>query len=176
MNFEELYQEYKGLVFNLALQYVQNLEDAEEIAQDVFVKIHFKIDSFRQDAKLSTWIYRITINCCLDFLKAKKRKKRFSELISLFIPHSDNAFIEIPDFQHPGIELEQKEALQRIFHFIDELPDNQKTALILLKIEAKSQQETAEIMSLSVKAVESLFLRAKNTLSKKLKEREGKYN
>ncbi len=173
MNFEELYQEYKGLVLNLALQYVQNLEDAEEITQDVFVKIHFKINSYRQDAKLSTWIYRITINCCLDFLKAKKRKKRFANLISFFSPQNENLNFEIPDFQHPGAELEQKEALQNIFQYINELPDNQKTALILLKIEAKSQQETAEIMSLSVKAVESLFQRAKSTLSKKIKNCEG---
>jgi RNA polymerase sigma factor (sigma-70 family) len=174
LNFEEIYQQYNALVLNLALQYVQNLEDAEEITQDVFVKIYFKLNSFRQDAKLTTWIYRITINCSLDFIKARKRKKRFAELISFFSSQSDKKNLEIPDFQHPGIELEQKEALQQIFQFINELPDNQKTALILLKIEAKSQQETAEIMNLSVKAVESLFQRAKTTLLKKLKTGEGK--
>ena len=106
-------------------------------------------------------------------MKAKKRKKRFANLISFFSPQNENFSFEIPDFQHPGAELEQKEALQNIFQYINELPDNQKTALILLKIEAKSQQETAEIMSLSEKAVESLLQRAKSTLSKKIKNSEG---
>ena len=68
------------MVFNLALQYVQNTEDAEEITQDVFVKIHFSKDNFKNQSAWRTWIYRITINQSLDFLKAKKisqDKKRY---------------------------------------------------------------------------------------------------
>ncbi|MBK9801179.1 MAG: RNA polymerase sigma factor [Bacteroidetes bacterium] len=92
MNLEELYKEHKNLVFNLALNYVQNVQDAEEITQDVFVTIHFSLHSFKAESKITTWIYRITINKSLDFIKARQRKKRFAFITSLFttiVPNSN---------------------------------------------------------------------------------------
>ena len=83
VKFAEIYDQHKSLVFNLALQYVQNTEDAEEITQDVFLIVHEKLEAFRMEAKVSTWLYRITINKSLDFIKAKKRQKRFSFFTSL---------------------------------------------------------------------------------------------
>jgi RNA polymerase sigma factor (sigma-70 family) len=156
------------------LQYVQNYEDAEEITQDVFVSIHQSLQSFREQSQLKTWIYRITINRSLDFVKAKQRKKRFGFLTSLFYNDSNDIKHDAPHFNHPGIQLEHKEALQNLFMQINELPDNQKTALILSKIEQKTQVEIAEVMNLSTKAVESLVQRAKTNLSKKLNTSEGK--
>ncbi len=174
MQFEELYNQYKNLVYNLALQYVQNIEDAEEITQDVFVSVYEKLDSFRQESKHSTWLYRITINKSLDFLKAKKRQKRFSFFTSLFHEDTGEVKHQISDFNHPGIMMEEKEQLKKLFTLINELPDNQKTALILMKIEEKTQVETGEIMNMSPKAVESLVQRAKSNLVKKLNHSEGK--
>lgn len=174
MNFEALYQDYKNLVYNLALQYVQNKEDAEEITHDVFLVVFDKLNSFRGDAKLTTWLYRVTINRSLDFLKAKKRKKRFAFFTSLFYDETNEIKHESPDFSHPGVIMEQKEETERLFGFINQLPDNQKTALILMKIEGKSQNEAAEIMNLSSKAVESLIQRAKTNISKKINTSEGK--
>lgn len=82
---KEIYDEYKNLVFNLSLNYVQNVQDAEEITQDVFVKIHKSRHNFKQRSKVSTWIYRITINSCLDFIKAKNAQKRKAVFASLAI-------------------------------------------------------------------------------------------
>jgi len=163
MTFDEIYFEHHKMVFNLALQYVQNIEDAEEITQDVFVKVFDNIDSFKKQASLKTWIYRICINQSLDFIKAKNSQKR-SFLSSIFSLNDDKFKFEPANFNHPGIELEQKEAYQKIFDAINQLSDNQKTVIILLKIEDKSQFETAEIMNLNVKALESLFQRAKKNL------------
>ena len=163
MTFDEIYFEHYKMVFNLALQYVQNTEDAEEITQDVFVKIFDNLNSFKKQSSLKTWIYRMTINQSLDFIKAKNAQKR-SFLSSIFSINDSNFKFQPSNFNHPGIELEQKEACQKIFEAINQLSDNQKTALILLKIEDKSQAETAEIMNLKVKALESLFQRAKNNL------------
>jgi RNA polymerase sigma-70 factor (ECF subfamily) len=163
MTFDEIYLEHYKMVFNLALQYVQNTEDAEEITQDVFVKIFDNLNSFKKQSSLKTWIYRLAINQSLDFIKAKKAQKR-NFLSSLFSINDSNFKFQPSNFNHPGIELEQKEACQKIFEAINQLSDNQKTALILLKIEDKSQAETAEIMNLKVKALESLFQRAKNNL------------
>jgi RNA polymerase sigma factor (sigma-70 family) len=163
MTFDEIYFEHFKMVFNLALQYVQNMEDAEEITQDVFVKVFDNLNTFKKQSSLKTWIYRMAINQSLDFIKAKKAQKR-NFLSSLFSINDSNFKFQPSNFNHPGIELEQKEACQKIFEAINQLSDNQKTALILLKIENKSQAETAEIMNLKVKALESLFQRAKNNL------------
>lgn len=169
--FSNLYHSYKRLVYNLALHYTQNVEDSEEISQDVFVAVYEKLDRFRAEAELKTWIYRITINKSLDFIRSKKRQKRFGRVISLF--KNDGNSLDIAQFNHPGIELENKEQLALLFRAVNSLPEKQKTALILLKIEHRTQAETACIMELSEKAVESLFQRAKINLKKKLNENEG---
>lgn len=155
------------------LQYLQNMEDAEEVTQDVFVAVHQSLSSFKEESTLSTWIYRISINKALDFIKSKKRKKRFGFLTSLFYEDSNEVKHDVPGFDHPGVQMESKEATQRIFSALNELPDNQKTALILTKIEQKSQAEAAEIMNVSPKAVESLIQRAKANMQKTLGSREG---
>ena len=170
MQFDALFTTYKNMVYNLALQYVQNVEDAEEITQDVFVAIHHSLSSFKQNAEVSTWIYRIAINKSLDYLKRKKRKKRFGFIVSIF---ENPEIMQAPSFNHPGIAIEQKQAIQLIFSALNQLNDQQKTAIILSKIEHKSQKEVAEIMKLTPKAVESLIVRAKNNLLKNLKNIEG---
>lgn len=170
MTLQEIYNQYNKLVYNLALQYVHNIEDAEEITQDVFVAVHHSINNFRNDSKISTWIYRITINKSLDFLKSKNRKKRFAFVTSIFKPNSSELMFDKPNFNHPGVEMEHKESLELLFLKINSLPDNQKTALILNKIEQKNVQECAEIMNLSAKAVESLIHRAKQNLLKKIED------
>jgi RNA polymerase sigma factor (sigma-70 family) len=171
LRFDEIYDQYNNLVFNLSLQYVQNTNDAQEITQDVFVSVYHSLDNFKNNSKVSTWIYRITINKSLDFLKAKKRKKRFAFIISIFGDTNDIVH-DSKNFEHPGVLLEQKEALEKIFCSINKLPNNQKTALILNKIEYKSLAEIGEIMELSTKAVESLVQRAKKRLSGILNEIE----
>lgn len=173
LSFEEIFMTYRNMVFNLCLHYVQRPEDAEEIAQDVFVVVHQKYATFQGHASLKTWIYRITINHCLDFLKAQKRQKRFALFLSWYRPNGTTPAIDLPDQQHPGIALEQKESLTTLLQCINDLPEQQKTAVILLKIEQKTTAETAEIMQLSPKAVESLLQRAKKKLLEKLPPREG---
>ncbi|NQX85725.1 MAG: RNA polymerase sigma factor [Flavobacteriaceae bacterium] len=165
--FDEIYDKYKDLVFNLSLQYSQNVQDAEEITQDVFVKIYYKIDSFRNEATIKTWIYRITVNQSLDFIKHKKRKRR-GFITSLLGNDKMNEDHLLPDFDHPGILMEQDESLKRLMQKIYQLKGNQKTVIILLKIEGLSQKKVAEIMKLSVKSVDSLFQRAKINLKKSL--------
>ncbi|MGB3173528.1 MAG: RNA polymerase sigma factor [Saprospiraceae bacterium] len=168
--FEALYHEYKNLVYNLALHYIQQKESAEDITQEVFVKIYRQYHRYDPAAaSLKTWIYRITINHCLDVIKAGKTKRRFARVISLF--QSDTSSDVMPDrhFSHPGIEAEDKAALEALFKLINELPDTQKTALILSKIEGHPHKEIAEIMDTTVKAVESLIQRDKTTLAKKIK-------
>ncbi|MCJ8163479.1 RNA polymerase sigma factor [Pontibacter sp. E15-1] len=172
--FESIYSEYKSLVFNVCLHYVLNREDAQDLAQEVFVKIYHHLGQYDSEtAYLKTWIYRIAINQSLDFLKAKKRKKRFGFITSLFHPESNELAHDVAKVSHPGVPLEEQESMEELLQIIYALPEKQKTAIILAKIEDRPQKEVAEIMHTSVKAVESLLQRAKQTIEKKLKGSEG---
>ena len=173
MDLKTIYEGHKNMVYNLALQYTQNVQEAEEVTQDVFVKAFQNRSQFEHRSSLKTWLYRITINQSLDYLKAKKRKKR-STLINVIRIGTDKNEVELGHLNHPGIQLEQKEAVEFIFRYLNQLPEKYKTVIILLKIEQLSQSEAAEIMSLSVKAVDSLFQRAKKNLRLLLDKNEGK--
>lgn len=157
--FQQLYALYSEKVLNTALHYTQNQEDAEEITQDVFLKIHQYSTSFKGNSSVSTWIYRIAVNSALTFIK---RKKRFS-----FLRWPGKLPDEHP-FEHPGVDEEDRDMLEPIYKAINELPDNQKTAFVLSYIEELPRQEVADIMELSLKAVESLLQRAKGNLRKKI--------
>ncbi len=165
-NFQMIYNQYSVLVYNVALQYLQNIEDAEEITQDVFIQVHASIEKFDQRSSLKTWIYRITINKSLDFIKHKNSQKRFF----IFGKKSQNEsdYLNASHFEHPGILLENKEKATVLYGVINELTENQKTAFILSKIDGLSNPEISEIMQLSVSSVESLIFRAKSTLKEKL--------
>lgn len=169
-NLQQLVETYKNLVFNTALHFLQHREEAEDITQDVFVEVYQSLAKFKEQSSVSTWIYRITVNKCLDHLRAKKRQKRFGFITNLFHPETGEILHEISHFDHPGIELEKKEKARFLFRAIEQLPENQKTAFILWHIEELPQKEIAEIMQSSVKAVESLLQRAKANLRKELEK------
>ena len=172
-DFEKLYNQFSVLVYNLALNYLQNIEDAEEITQDVFIQIYNSLSKFQEKSSLKTWIYRITINKCLDFIKHKNSQKRFF----IFGKKSQNEFeIEnVSNFEHPGILLENKEKSKLLFEIINELGENQKTAFLLSKVDGLSNPEISEIMKLSISSVESLIFRAKSTLKEKISNKFEEY-
>lgn len=166
-SFREIYENYQHLVYNLCLHYLQNRLDAEEAAQDIFVKIHGKMGAFQEKSALKTWIYRICVNHCIDVLRMRKRQKRLAFLKSIF-NIAGEVEVHPPDFDHPGVLLEDREALERLFRHIDSLPEQQKTALILRYLDDLSPPEIAHVLQISVKAVESLLQRAKQNLGKRL--------
>ncbi|HWY12648.1 MAG TPA: RNA polymerase sigma factor [Bacteroidia bacterium] len=168
ISFNDLVNENKNRVYNTAISFVQNPEDAEDLTQEVFIEVYNSLSKFKEQSSLSTWIYKITVNKSLDFLRKKKRQKRFGFLSSLFYEDSSEIKHDQPHFDHPGILLENKEKARYLFAAIDTLPENQKTAFILFNIEELSQKEIAQIMNTSPKAVESLIQRAKQGLRLKL--------
>lgn len=163
---EQFVDAHKSRVYNTVLGMVHNAEDAEELAQDVFIKALQTIETFKGDAKLSTWLYRIAINKSLDHIKKGQRKKRFAFLVSINKESKDNPAPSLPDFVHPGWQLENKELGVQLFKAINQLADKQKTALTLNKIEGLSYEQTAEVMEVTVSSVESLIFRARQNLKK----------
>lgn len=158
---------HKNRVYNTVLGFIRHADDAEDITQNVFIKIFETAGSFKQQSKLSTWIYRISVNESLDFIRHKNRKKRWAVITSLF--DSDNELLhQQADTDHPGVLAENKEKAQILFSALDKLPEKQKTAFLLQKTQDCSQQKIAEIMQISEGAVESLLTRAKANLKKLL--------
>lgn len=167
--FKEIVETWQDMVFNTAIGFLQNEEDAEDAAQEVFMQVFESVSSFKEESKLSTWIYRITVSKCLDHLRKKKRKKRFAFIQSLY-GKNDSVMIDPPDFFHPGVKVENKEMATVLFKAIDKLPVTQKTAFVLNKLENLSYRQIAEVMSSSESAVDSLLQRAKKNLQVILKD------
>ncbi|MEO8962450.1 MAG: RNA polymerase sigma factor [Ginsengibacter sp.] len=165
--FKTIVDTWQGLVYNTAIGFLQNAEDAEDIAQEVFIQVYESISTFKEESKFSTWLYRITVSKALDHLRKKKRKKRFAFVQSLY--GKNDVMIEPPDFFHPGISMENKENASALFEAIEKLPPNQKTAFVLNKMEGLSYIEVAEVMKLSDSAVDALLQRAKKNLQKLLR-------
>ncbi len=166
--FRFVVEKQKDRVFNTSLGIVQNSEEAEDITQDVFIEVLESIHFFKAESKLSTWIYRIAITKSLELIRKRKRQKRFGFMIRLFQNSADKPEVDIPDFVHPGVLMENKEKAIILFKAIESLSENQKIAFTLHKVEDLSYEEIAGIMGVSISSVESLIHRAKLNLQKKL--------
>lgn len=169
--FRTLVERYQDLVYNTALGVVQNESDAEDVAQEVFIQVYRSIGSFKSEAKLSTWIYRITTTRALDLLRARKSKKRFGLLKRLWETPEESPVENIQDFNHPGVSMERKEEAAQLMAAIAQLPENQKVAFVLHKLEGLSYLEIAEVMGNTLPAVESLMHRARLNLRKILEKK-----
>jgi len=167
--FKQIVEAWQNMVYNTAIGILQNAEDAEDVAQEVFVQVYESVKTFKAESKFSTWLYRITVSKALDHLRRKKRKKRFAYIQSLF-GASGETIVEKPDFHHPGVTLDNKERAALLFKAINQLPENQKIAFTLHKLEGLSYQEVSDVMKTSLSSVESLMHRAKNNLKKWLEE------
>ena len=170
--FKKLVDEWQDMVYNTALGIVQNADDADDITQEVFIQAYQSISSFKGESKISTWLYRITVSKSLDHEKRKKRKKRFGFVQSLFGSREEEQ-LHPTEFDHPGVQLEKKERAGELFGALKQIPDKQRIAFTLHKLEGQSYQEIAEIMNISLYVVESLMSRAKTNLRKVL---SGYYN
>lgn len=165
-SFAEMVEQYGSRVYNTALGIVENAEDAEDITQEVFLKVFENSDSFRHEASLFTWIYRITASTALDFDKHRRRQKRGGLLTRIF---GRNEAEQIPHFDHPGVALDKKEDARVLFYAMKKLPEKQRLAFLLHKTEGLTNSEIAAIFRISLQAAESLQVRAKENLRKYLR-------
>jgi RNA polymerase sigma-70 factor (ECF subfamily) len=164
--YEKLVKLYQNKVYNTCYSFLKQSDIAEDQTQEVFILIFNSIAQFEEKSSLKTWIYRITVTRCLDYLRAQSRQKRKSTgLLSLF-----GLVQEIPsnnDFT-PYEHLENKEYAKIIADTLDEMKDKYKTAFVLKYMDGMSQKEIAQIMECSEKAIEGILARAKIILKEKL--------
>jgi RNA polymerase sigma-70 factor, ECF subfamily len=167
--FRELVEKYRRPVVNTCFGLVHNKEDAEDIAQDVFIEVYRSISRFREESKISTWLYRIAVNRSLNFIRDNKQGKWVNSLEDrILLKKYKSAETIIDDHDDPAKNIENKQKADMLHKAIDSLPQNQRTAFTLNKYENLSYKEISEVMSLSVSSVESLMHRAKKNLQKKL--------
>lgn len=172
--FKYLVDNYSGFVYNTALSLVFKGEDAEDVTQEVFLAVYSSLGSFKGESKLSTWIYGVTVNKSREFIRSKTRQKRQTNKIELDDLDRNLGF-EVSHYNHPGIELEKKELANIFFSALDQLPENQRIAFTLHKIEGHSYQEIAVLMETSLSSIESLMFRARKNLQNILEDYYNKF-
>ena len=165
--FRQLVEEYQDKIFNTCISFVKSAEDADDLTQEVFIEIFKSIHKFREDSRLSTWIYRIAVNKSLEHLRRMKRKKR-TGILTWFNKGNQELIQEAADFNHPGVLAENEEQSRILFRAIEKLPESQKVAFTLHKLEGLSYEQIAEVMQKTLSSVESLMHRAKTNLRKDL--------
>lgn len=162
-DFELLVLEHQKLVYNIALKMVGNAHDAEDVAQDAFVKAYNSLQNFRGDSKFSVWIYRLTSNVALDFLRTKKRHNHIS--FSQYNTEDEPMEIEVSDSRYaPETEFEKKELQEAVNRGLLELPPDHREILLLRELSGLSYDEIAERLELEYGTVKSRIFRARKKL------------
>ena len=167
--FKHLVELYRSSVLNTCYRILGNREDAEDVAQEVFVKVYRKAKSFRGESRLSTWLYRVAVNLSLNQLR-NRRWNRYLDILTFSEDRTEeitNA-LEAPERDRPDLQFEEKERQRILTEALGTLKGKQRVAIILHKFEGLSHQEIAEIMHVSPSSVESLIHRANRNLQKKL--------
>ena len=164
--FETLVERYQKQVYNLALRMVNNESDAEDLAQEAFIRAWRSLGSFQYTSQFSTWLYRLTSNICIDFLRAKKRRK----VISLTMLRDDeDSQWDLPDTEplpeQQMIAAEERAALARALASLD--PDYRQV-LTLRIVNECSYQQISQILGIAEGTVKSRLSRAREQLRKKM--------
>jgi RNA polymerase sigma-70 factor, ECF subfamily len=164
--FKQLVDDYQHKIFNICYGYLHNAEEAEDVAQEVFIQVYKAVNKFRGESKISTWLYRIAVNRSLNKIRSRKSKW----VIALETILEGDKVYDGTAGETPYDSLENKERAQVLHEAIDKLSENQKTAFVLSKYRGLANKSIAKIMDLSLSAVEALMNRAKKNLQKNLRE------
>ncbi|WP_372795181.1 RNA polymerase sigma factor [Lutibacter sp.] len=160
--FKILVDKYQFLVLNTCNSFLHNKTFSEDVTQEVFIEVFLSIHKFKKEAKLSTWLYRISVNKSLNFIRDNKKNNLFKSIENFFLGEG-NQELQISDNEHETSENEaiQKERIELLHKSINALSKNQKVAFTLHKIENLSYKQISEVMNLSLSSVEGLIHRAK---------------
>ncbi len=161
--FEALVRAHEKTVYNLALRMTGNPQDAEDMAQEAFLKAYRSLPEFRGESKFSVWLYRIVSNVCLDHLR--KQSRRPSSSLTVEDDDGEEQQFEVPDESaSPEKLLEQKLMREAVQRGLNELPDEQRQILLLREIRGLSYEEIGEALGLEAGTVKSRIFRARKRL------------
>lgn len=160
--FRTLVDKYQAPITNVLYRVVLDQAEAEDLAQDVFVKIYQASGRYRPDAKFSTWLYRVATNVALNALKSRRRRPT-SSLDALEERGGANQ-VPAPAVNRPDRELEREETVRAVDRALRQLPERQRMAVVLQRFEGLSYEEIGEALFVSAEAVDSMLRRAKAAL------------
>ncbi len=168
--FEDLVLEYQKQVYHIALKMTGNEEDALDLSQETFLKAFRTLPSFRGEAGFGSWLYRMTANLCIDFLRKKKRQGS-EQILSLDTEEEDRRPTELPDLRYePQSALEKKETREKVQAGLQKLPHEQRLILVLRDVEGFSYQEISDALKIELGTVKSRIYRARAHLARLLTE------
>lgn len=166
--FEELILQHEKTVYNVALRMMNHSEDARDISQEVLIKAYRNIANFDERSSFSTWIYRITVNTCIDEMRKRKGKQNLS-LDNEFEDDEGTWKREIADDgDTPEESLMRKEEQSEILMALETISEDYKTVFILRDIRGLSYEEIAEITGLALGTVKSRISRARNYIKQEI--------
>ena len=156
--FEELVRRHQQRAVNIAYRFLGNQPEAEDLAQQAFLNILERADSYRPTAQFTTFLYRVIANACMDYRRKKRPQPR------AFLPDRESVSSD------PGRRMAREERVEVVRKAIDGLPERQRMALVLQQYEDLSYLEIADAMGCSRAAVESLLVRARRNLRDALED------
>lgn len=166
--FTALVRRHQDRVVSLATRYLADASEAEDLAQEVFLRVHRARETYEPSAKFTTWLHRITVNACLNQLRSRKARGAVSGRLPEDPEGDGPAEPEDPNSADPGDAVLRGELASVVRRAVDELPERQRTAILLEKYQGLSYEETAAAMEMSLPAVKSLLTRARVSLREKL--------
>ena len=172
--FERIVVENEKKVYNLALKMLSNENDALDISQEAFLKAYVSLKGFRGECRLSVWMYRLTYNLCIDFMR--KRSRTPTTALVFTGEDGQESEIEIPDLRHmPEDELLKREKTQKVSAAIEGLGEEHRAVLLLREVSGMSYLEISETLAISEGTVKSRLSRARESLAKNL-VRDGTFS
>ncbi len=155
--FEELYQRYGSRLYSVAYRMTGNAADADDLLQDMFLLVFRRLDTFRGDAALGTWLYRLAVNCCLDYVRSKQGKQQKA---TAFLDDLDDVEPVAPGSWRPDTVLDRME-LERA---IGKLPPSYRSAFVLHDVEGLEHHEVGDMLGIAVGTSKSLVHKARQRL------------
>lgn len=159
--FEDIVRAHEATVYHLALRQLGNREDAEDAAQEVFLKAYAALGSFRGESRISVWLYRITNNVCIDLL----RRRRDTVSLSAESGEGETLELEIPDERFdPAALAERRDLREQVGKALDLLPPDAREILLLRELGGQRYDEIAEALDIDIGTVKSRIFRARKKL------------
>lgn len=167
--FRDLVERYKKMIYFLALDMAGNPADAEDISQEVFIKVHRSFGTFKKDAKLGSWLYRITYNACIDHLRKRETTPTAvgDEVLDLKT-REDAALMSSARLTDPARAAESEILQDRIVRALDKVSPQEKAVFLLRHYDDLLLKDIADVLGLSIGSVKSYLFRAVKKLQKEL--------
>ena len=166
--FAEVVRRNQGRVVSLAYRYLGSAADAEDVAQEVFLRVYRAKESYAPTARFTTWLYRVTANAAMNHLRARRVRVAVSRAMPEPAPGEPAVDVEDASAMTPHEKLLEDELTVVLRRIVDELPERQRMAILLNKYEGLGYEDVAAAMDLSVMAVKSLLTRARVAIRERL--------